>query len=334
MRALSWWYGQGGLVPTLLAPLGATYAGLTARRLARGQPLRAGVPVICVGNLDAGGTGKTPTVTALAERLAGRGMAVHVVSRGYGGRLIGPVRVLPSHGPGEVGDEPLLLSAFAPAWVARDRAAGVRAAVADGAEAVILDDGFQNPSVAKDLSLVVVDAARGWGNGRAIPAGPLRETVTAGLRRADFVLSIGDGAAQEAFLARWGSALGGLPHLRGELRPLPTGMPWAGLRAFAFAGIGQPGKFFATLRGLGAEVVGTVALGDHQPLGPALLQRLEADARRLGAQLVTTEKDAVRLPAAVRPRVLVLPVRLHLEDWGPLDAGLDRVLQAQGSARS
>ena len=334
MRPPSWWYGEGSILPLLLSPLGAAYAGLTARRLARGQPFRARVPVICEGNLDAGGTGKTPTVIALAERLGRHGLVVHVVSRGYGGQLVGPVRVSASHRPGEVGDEPLLLSAFAPVWVARDRAAGVRAAEAEGAGAVILDDGFQNPSVAKDLSVVVVDAARGWGNGWAIPAGPLRETVPAGLVRADAVLSIGDGVAQEAFLARWGGALSGLPHLRGELRPLPTGMPWAGVRAFAFAGIGQPGKFFATLRGLGADVVGTVALDDHQPLGAALLQRIEADARRLGAQLVTTEKDAVRLPAEMRPRVLTLPVRLHLEDWSPLDAALDRVFQVQGSARS
>lgn len=333
MRPPAWWYGEGRVLPALLSPLGAVYGGLTARRLARGTAYGARVPVICVGNLDAGGTGKTPTVMALTERLSTRGVAAQVVSRGYGGSLEGPVRVLSSHGAGEVGDEPLLLSAFGPVWVARDRAGGVRAAEADGAGAIILDDGFQNPAVAKDLSLVVVDAARGWGNGRAIPAGPLREAVRAGLARADLLLSIGDAPAQATFAARWGAALGDLPHLRGELRPLPTGMPWAGLRAFAFAGIGQPGKFFATLRGLGAEVVGTVALDDHQPLGGALLQRLEADARRQGAQLVTTEKDAVRLPPAMRPRILVLPVRLHLEDWGPLDEAIDRMLQAQGSAR-
>jgi tetraacyldisaccharide 4'-kinase len=334
MRAPRWWYGEGGLVPVLLSPLGALYAGVTAQRLRRGDPHRAEVPVLCVGNLDAGGSGKTPTVMALLERLAARGVAAHVVSRGHGGRLPGPVRVLPSHGAGQVGDEPLLLSAFAPVWVSRDRAAGVRAAEAAGAELVVLDDGFQNPSVAPDLSLVVVDAARGWGNGRAIPAGPLRESVAAGLRRADLLLSIGDAAAQDAFAARWGDPVGRLPHLRGELRPLPTGMPWDGIRALAFAGIGQPERFFATLRALGTNVVATVPLDDHQSFTPALLQRLEADARRLVAQLVTTEKDAVRLPAAMRARVLTLPVRLWVEDWGPLDQALDGLLQPHGSARS
>lgn len=333
MRAPGWW-DRDGAVPRLLAPLGALYAGATALRLARGTPTRAGVPVICVGNLDAGGTGKTPTVMALVERLAARGLSVHVVSRGHGGSLRGPARVEPGHAAAEVGDEPLLLSAFAPTWVARDRAAGVRAAEAAGAGAVILDDGFQNPAVAKDLSLVVVDAGRGWGNGRALPAGPLREGIAAGLSRADAVLSLGALAAQDAFSARWRDRLGPLPHLRGELRPLPTGMPWAGLRAFAFAGIGRPDKFFATLEKLGAEVVGRVALDDHQPIPRALLDRLLADAKRLGAQAVTTEKDAVRLPPEARARVLTLPVRLHLDDWAPLDALLDRAFQAQGSSRS
>jgi tetraacyldisaccharide 4'-kinase len=247
------------------------------------------------------------------------------MSRGYGGRITGPVRVSSTHSAEEVGDEPLLLSAFAPTWVARDRAAGVRAAEAGGAEAILLDDGFQNPSVRKDLSCVVVDAARGWGNGRTIPAGPLREPVAAGLARADAVLSLGDAVAQDSFERRWGPRLGSVPHLRSELRPLPTGMPWAGLRALAFAGIGQPEKFFSTLRTLGAEIVATRAFDDHQPFSRPLIQRLEADAARLGAQLVTTEKDAVRLPPAMRARVLTLPVRLHLHDWGPLDDALTRL---------
>lgn len=310
----------------VLAPLGWLYAMATRRRLRR-PGWQPDVPVICIGNLNVGGTGKTPATIAVAQLLSARGNDVHIVSRGYGGRLSGPVRVDQNrHNAAEVGDEPLLMAAFAPVWVARDRAAGVRAAREAGAGVVLMDDGFQNPAVRFRRAIVVVDADTGFGNARCLPAGPLRETVAEGLARADLVLAIGSHAAQVRFVRRsrvsLGKTKGGMPDdmlanvpvLGGQIEPLVTGMDWRGLRVLAFAGIGRPEKFFASLAAQGAEIVRAQALSDHQPLGTALFARLEHEAHALGAQLVTTEKDAVRLPQALRQRVLTLPVRLRFDD--------------------
>lgn len=324
MKEPAFWSRPSSVWPRLLAPLGALYARATARRVARGPRTRLAVPVICVGNLNAGGTGKTPTTIALVQRLRDRGHNPHVVSRGYGGSLEGPVSVDPArHRAAQVGDEPLLLAAFAEVWVAKDRAAGATAAVEAGATCVVLDDGFQNPALAYDVSLVVVDAARGFGNGYCIPAGPLREPISAGLARADALVSIGTPDDQNGFDA---SVLPHeLPRLKAELKPLQTGMNWDGLSVLAFAGIGHPEKFFQTLERLGANILHAEPLADHEPLTAAMMTRLQSEALLKGAQLVTTEKDAARLPSTWRGKVMALPVRLEFEDWDALDALLARV---------
>lgn len=328
MRAPDFWFRspkEAGLAASLLSPLSSIYAAATARRVAR-TGYRAGVPVVCVGNINIGGTGKTPTAIFLAQLLSDHN--VHFVSRGYGGQLAGPLQVDPmTHKAEDVGDEPLLLAAFAPTWIAKDRAAGVQKAEQAGAGLIILDDGFQNPAVAKDLSIVTVDAKLGFGNGRVLPAGPLREPVAVGLKRADFLFSIGDEAAQRQFEENWACG-DDIERLKGSLTPIETGMDWANGRFLAFAGIGHPQKFFRTLKSMGADLVHAEALSDHQKLPVGLMTRLESDAARLGAQLVTTEKDAVRLPKEFRQKVLTVPVRLAIEDTSALEGALENLLSA------
>lgn len=312
-RAPEFWT-RSGLVSDLLAPLGWAHAALSAARRGVTQATQVSVPVICVGNLTAGGAGKTPVVLSLAATLRARGRQPQILSRGYGGSLSGPLRVdAAQHTSQQVGDEPLLLAAAAPTWIGADRVASARAAIAAGAELLLLDDGFQNPALHYDRALVVIDGGYGIGNGRVIPAGPLREPVARALGRADAVVIIGD-IPQPL-------ALGDVPVLRARLVPVAAD-DLKNARVFAFAGIGRPAKFFASLREIGAEIAATREFPDHHPYAEGELDALDAIAQAKAAMLVTTEKDWVRLPPAWRGKIRALKVALHWDD----DTALDRIL--------
>lgn len=326
-----WWYVRDRRVMpvarALLTPLSWVWAAATARRIAGAESAGPGVPVICVGNLTMGGAGKTPVVREVARRLAERGRTVHLLSRGYGGRLTGPVRVAPEvHTAADVGDEPLMLARDFPVWVARDRAAGAAAAAAAGAEVVVMDDGHQNPSVKKALSLVVVDGeTRGeewpFGDGRVFPAGPMREPLARGLARADaaVILLPADLPTADPELAR---ALQAVPvlaaHLQAAVAP-PQG-PQVG-----FAGVGKPWKVERALKAAGCELADFARFPDHFAYDEPTLQRLADRAAQFTAGLVTTEKDWVRLPPAWRARVTAWPVRAAFDDDAALDALLARI---------
>ena len=327
MRAPEFWArGKGGALSAALSPLGWAYGrGARARRAAT-QAWRAPVPVLCVGNAVAGGAGKTPVALDIGARLRARGVDAHFLTRGYGAAAAGPLRVeVARHTHLDVGDEALLLAGVAPAWVARDRAAGARAAVAEGAGILVMDDGFQNPALAKDLSLLVVDGGYGFGNGRVMPAGPLREPLSDALRRADAVVLMG-GEATDVTGQMARAAATSLPVLGARPRPGPEARRLAGKPVVAFAGIGRPDKFFETLGALGAEVAATLPFPDHHPYGAGDLDRLERLAEAHGAVLVTTAKDAVRLPEAARRQVAVLTITLEWEDETAIEAILDTLV--------
>lgn len=330
MKTPAFWYGSGGSsLGWLLSPLGFVYGAATAARLRAGRPVDAGVPIICVGNLTAGGAGKTPVVLDLAKRFATANRTPHVISKGYGARdrhsgAIAPLRVDPDvHSSTQVGDEPLMMAASVPVWVGVDRPAAAAAARAAGAGILILDDGFQDPSLMKTVSLVVVDGRHGFGNGHMIPAGPLRETVAAGLARADAIVIMGDD--------HWGVATAIRRHRGDDLKimgcrvvPGTELARLSGMPVFAFSGIGHPDNFFRTLDDGGCRLAGHQAFADHHVYGSDEIDALKRRAAAMGAALVTTEKDRARLSPAQAEGIEVLTITLEWDD----EAALDHVLQA------
>jgi tetraacyldisaccharide 4'-kinase len=325
-----WWYVRDGaparVSRLLLTPLSWVWAAATARRMARATPLDPGIPVISVGNLTVGGSGKTPIVREVLARLRRAGVDAQGLSRGYGGREKGPLRVDPArHTAEQVGDEPLMLGLDTPIWIARDRAAGALAAVAAGAQALVLDDAHQNPTLRKTLSLVVVDGeTRGgewpFGDGRVFPAGPMREPFEVGLARADVVVLLlaADAPSLDPELA---ALFGDTPILIARLEPAaaaPSG-PQLG-----FAGVAKPWKVERSLTAAGVDLVDFAPFPDHAAFAEGDLQALADRAALFGACLITTEKDWVRLPPAWRPRVTAWPVRARFEDEAELDRLLGR----------
>ncbi len=319
MRAPAFWeLGSGRLAPWLLAPAAWLVAAATARRTAR-PGWRAPVPVICCGNAGAGGSGKTTVALDIGARLRARGVAVAFLTRGYGGSARGPLLVSPDHPAALVGDEAKLLAEQAPTYVCADRAVAARAALADGAEVLVMDDGLQNPKLAKTLSLLVVDGAAGFGNGRVIPAGPLREPAAVAAARCAAVVLIGADPTGALRL------LPALPVLRCRLVSAATAGSLGG-PALAFAGIGRPQKFFDTLAEAGVVLAGCRPFADHHRYSEREVQSLLREATRLGAVAVTTPKDAVRLPPALLERIRVVGVRLVWDDTAALDRLLDVVM--------
>lgn len=324
MRAPDFWYRRdAALASRLLAPAAQTYGLIAGLRMRTVRPWKAPVPVICVGNLVVGGAGKTPVAIDIGERLAARGLDAHFLTRGYGGTVSGPIAVdAARHSAHDVGDEPLLLAAVRPTWVARDRAAGARAAVAAGADVLVMDDGFQNPAVVKDLAIIVVDGRRGFGNGRVLPAGPLREPVASGLARADAVIILGEDTAGVASMMSSRPVLGA----RFAAEDLPAALADRP-PVVAFAGIADPDKFFRTVRGLGVRLVATYPFPDHHPYTSRDLAPILAAADRQDAVVLTTTKDRVRLPKVLADRITVLPVRLVWDNERDIDTLLGALLE-------
>ena len=318
MREPAFWHRPASWSSRLLMPLGALYGAVAGQRMQR-EGFDAGIPVLCVGNYHTGGAGKTPTVRALAQLLRDLGETPVVLSRGYGGRLRGPVMVDPvRHAAADVGDEPLMLARTVPVTVARDRLNGVALARSQGASAILMDDGFQNPAVAKDASLIVIDANRGLGNACVFPAGPLRAPLHQQLARTDALIVIGERTGADVLIAQ--ARARGIVLFRANIvADTDAAARLRGQRVLAFTGIGDPMRFFETLRNLGADVVATKTFADHHMFSVEELQALVTRAGRDGLALVTTEKDMARIVSDTHFRdfaaqITALPVNLAFAD--------------------
>jgi len=304
MRDPRFWQ-EDGILATAMTPLSLLWRAGGCVRTMKTTPRHPGCPVFCVGNFTVGGAGKTPTALALFDLLTALGRTPHFVSRGYGGSMRGPHRVDPeSDRADQVGDEPLLLAARGPAWVSRERFLGAEMARTAGADVIILDDGLQNPSLIKDCSFAVIDSQYGIGNGRVIPAGPMREPLDSGLEKVRAIILIGDETPD--FITNLHASV---PVVRARIET-ENGADFAHQRVLAFAGIGRPAKFYESLQQCGAMIAETQNFADHHPFSTQELSDLRTRAQTLGARLVTTQKDLMRLPSENRSGISSLNIRL------------------------
>jgi tetraacyldisaccharide 4'-kinase len=332
MRPPEFWSAEAGgrdaalALRALLTPVSWAYAWVAAQRIRTTTPRHAPVPVICVGNFTVGGAGKTPIARTLRAKL---GPSAHTLSRGYGGRVAGPLRVTPDMSAAQVGDEPLLHARDGTAWIAHDRHAGAMAAAQAGAHAIIMDDGFQNPGLAKDLCIVAVDPGFGIGNGQVFPAGPLRERLHDGLARADAIVILHNKRDIESHIIPDWLISFAKPILHAALAPagiIPEG------KLVAFAGLARPEKFFDTLTDMGAHLAEAVPFADHHAYSAEDIDLLARLAGGHGAMLITTEKDAARLTPEQRAKIAILPVAARFEDEDALDALLAPVRSRMSAA--
>ncbi|WP_274426967.1 tetraacyldisaccharide 4'-kinase [Chelativorans sp. YIM 93263] len=319
-EAPPFWWKQADWRPWALWPLSAVYGLVASARMAGAKRQHVSAAVLCVGNLTVGGEGKTPIAIALAKEAKRQKRRVGFLSRGYGGHSGGPHLVDRKHDtPRHVGDEPMLLARHAPTVVSPDRVAGARKLIAEGCDFIIMDDGFQSARLRMDYALIVVDARRGLGNGHVIPGGPLRAPLIDQLRYANGIVTMGDGQAAMDVVRR--AARAGRSVFSAHLKPKGT-RALKGARVLAFAGIGNPDKFYDTLRMIGAEVVATRSFPDHYPYSEDDVAELSAQAEAERLQLVTTEKDLVRLHHGHGPvrdfaaTVRLLPVEAVFESSG------------------
>ena len=300
-------------LPYLLYPISLFWLGLSKIKVKLNSSYQSPIPIICVGNLTVGGNGKTPTALKIRCLLKDLGYKPHILSRGYRARIKGPHLVDPlTDSFVDVGDEALLMASYGSTWISRNRSAGVKAAINSGADVIVLDDGYQNQSIEKNLSILVIETSIGFGNGYLIPAGPLRENISHGMKKADLIITIGDQSTQDDFRSK-NPFLKEFPVIQARLKPKENTLNLKGEKVVAFAGIAHPSKFKATLENLGAIIISFRAFSNHKPFGMRQLNKLLLEAKTKKAILVTTQKDFVRIPSELQDNFKAIEVELEID---------------------